>query len=107
MIIPKQKLPTVIIVLYLLSVGFCIIKAFDFDGAINPAWTLVLIVLTLPWSISSIFFAWALIHGAGLEFFAFLYSSYAGVNALIFYWICRVARKRNSRRTESIESSGR
>jgi hypothetical protein len=93
MMIPKLKIPLAVIAIYMLSVGLCIIKAFDFAGAINTNWTLALIVMTLPWSIISILFAWALIHGAGLEFFALLYLSFAGINAAIFYRLCLVAQR--------------
>jgi len=67
------KFPLVAIAIYLLAVVVCISLAFDFAGATNPDWTLVLIGLTLPWSLVSIIFAWGLLHGAGLEFFTFLY----------------------------------
>jgi hypothetical protein len=41
--------------------------AFDFKGAINTTWTLVLILLTLPWSLVSIIFAWALIQTSNTQ----------------------------------------
>jgi hypothetical protein len=81
----KPKLPFVVIAIYLLAVVVCVFLAFDFAGAINFNWTLVLIALTLPWSIVSVIFAWALIHGAGLEFFTFMYLIFAGLNSFIFY----------------------
>jgi hypothetical protein len=81
----KPKLPFVVMAIYLLAVVVCVFLAFDFAGAINSNWTLVLIALTLPWSIVSVIFAWALIHGAGLEFFTFMYLVFAGLNSLIFY----------------------
>jgi hypothetical protein len=46
---------------------------------------MVLIALTLPWSIVSVLFAWALIHGAGLEMFTIIYLAFAGINAYIMY----------------------
>jgi len=61
----SPKLPLVIIAIYLIAVIACIFLAFDFAGAINLNWTLVLIGLTLPWSLVSIVFVWSLIHGAG------------------------------------------
>jgi hypothetical protein len=42
-----------------------ILLAFDFEGSINVWWTLALIFITLPGSAISIFFVWALMHGAG------------------------------------------
>jgi len=68
-----------------LAVVVCIFLAFDFAGDINLAWTFALIGLTLPWSLVSIPFGWALIHGAGLGFFTFMYLAFAGLNSFIFY----------------------
>jgi hypothetical protein len=80
----KALQPFVIIAIYLLAVVVCVFLAFDFAGAINFNWTLVLIALTLPWSMVSVIFVWGLIHGAGLEFFTFMYLTFAGLNSLIF-----------------------
>jgi hypothetical protein len=93
----KLKLPFIIIAIYLLAVIVCTFLAFDFAGAINSDWTLVLIALTLPWSIVSIVFAWALIHGAGLEFFSFMYLLFAGLNSLIFYKLYSLFRRRSKK----------
>jgi hypothetical protein len=77
-----------------LAVIACILQAFDFAGAINFNWTLVLIGLTLPpWSAVSMVFAWSLIHGAGLEFFTCMYLIFAGINSLIFYGVYSKLRK--------------
>src|SRR5262252_5151456 len=81
---------------YILAVVICIVMAFDFDGSIHFEWTLVLIALTLPWSIVSVFFAWALIHGAGLEMFTVIYLASAGINALILNWLGKKAMKQES-----------
>jgi hypothetical protein len=70
--------------------------AFDFKGAINTTWTLVLILLTLPWSLVSILFAWALIHGAGLELYAIVYLMFGALNARILYWLLKKAFLRQS-----------
>jgi hypothetical protein len=91
------KLPFIIIAIYLLAVMVCIFLAFDFAGAINFNWTLVLIALTMPWSIVSIVFTWALIHGAGLEFFTFMYMLFAGLNSLIFYKLYWAFRRRSKK----------
>jgi len=48
-------------------------------------WLLVLIVLTLPWSLISVVFVWALIHGAGLWYFTLMYLAFAGINGYILY----------------------
>jgi len=77
------KLPLVAISIYLLAVVVCIFLAFDFAGAINFNWTLVLIGLTLPWSSGFIVFAWTLIHAPGLDSFAFMYLAFAGLNSFI------------------------
>ncbi len=89
----KPIFPLVVIAIYMLAVFVCIFLAFDFEGAINTLWTGALIVLTLPWSLVSILFAWALIHGAGLEFFAVIYLLFASFNSLIFFWLCSRFRK--------------
>jgi hypothetical protein len=65
---PMRKLPVTIPSLYSLAVLACIPLAFDYAGDVDTPWLLVLIVLTLPWSILSVVFMWALIHGAGLGF---------------------------------------
>lgn len=96
----RTKLPFIVITIYLLAVIVCIFLAFDFAGQINLNWTLVLIALTLPWSIVSIIFAWSLIHGAGLEFFTFMYLLFAGLNSLIFYKLYSRRRSQEKRATE-------
>src|SRR5688572_6926872 len=65
---------------YSLVVLVLVLLAFDFDGRIRLGWTGVLIIATLPWSVVSIFFAWALIHGAGLEFYSFVYLTFGAIN---------------------------
>ena len=56
----------------------CLLIAFDFDGRMrsSAAW-LVAVILTLPWSMVSVLFLWALFHGAGLEFFTVMYLGFA------------------------------
>jgi len=78
---------------YLLVVIVCLTLAFDFDGSVDTTWTLVLILLTLPCSLISILFAWALIHGAGLEFFTLMYLVFAGLNVLGVNAIINYSRK--------------
>lgn len=74
--------------------------AFDFTGRINSDWVLVLIGLTLPWSIVSVFFMWSLFHGAGLGFFTVLYLVFGGINTFILYCIssaiCKYYEKKNA-----------
>ena len=77
-----MKRHIVISVVYILIVLICLLIAFDYDGRMrsDAAW-LVAVVLTLPLSLVSIIFMWALFHGAGLEFFTVMYLSFAAVNA--------------------------
>jgi hypothetical protein len=91
----RPKLPLAAMAVYLLAVGACIFLAFDFDGAINTNWTIVLIGITLPWSLISIVFAWALIHGAGLGFFTFMYLAFASLNAYMFYRLYSLSRRKS------------
>ena len=99
----KPKLPFVLIAAYLLAVFLSILKAFNFAGAIDIDWTLVVAGLTLPWSLVSIIFVWSLIHGAGLNFFASMYMVFAGLNSLIFYKCYLGAWKR--RQTLSVNAA--
>lgn len=92
--ISRRHWTNTIIAIYLLGVVLSIFLAFDFTGRINFSWLLPLIVLTLPWSIVSILFLWALIHGAGLEFFTGMYLIFAILNSWIFFWF-RLRRGRS------------
>lgn len=87
------KARILISITYILAVVVCIFLAFDFDGAIEPTWTLVLIALTLPGSLVSILFMWSLIHGAALVFFVFIYLVSAGFNVLVVNWIITKSRR--------------
>ena len=86
----------VVSVLYLGAVAAFIFLAFDFEGQINVNWTLALIVITLPASGISILFVWALIHGAGLQFFAVIYMGCAAINVLGANWLVGRKKRRNS-----------
>ena len=74
-------------VIYLTVTVICIFLAFDFDGRTNIIGWLILSTLTLPWSLISILFLWAIMHGAGLEVFAGMYLVFAVINALLFYFL--------------------
>jgi predicted membrane channel-forming protein YqfA (hemolysin III family) len=67
--------------------------ALDFRGSVDLPWTCALIVLTLPCSLISIFFAWSLIHGASLEFFAFIYLASACLNVFVVNQLISTFRK--------------
>lgn len=88
--------------IYLLAVIACIPMAFDFNGSIDMVWTLVLVVLTLPCSLVSFLFAWALIHGAGLEFFTFMYVTLAMLNVL---WVNAIINWSRRNKIAEIESA--
>lgn len=85
-----SKFLFIVPVTYLLAVIGCMLLAFDYAGAVDPGWVLVLICLTLPWSIVSFIFMWSLFHGAGLGFFTVMYLTFAGINAFILYRISLV-----------------
>jgi hypothetical protein len=91
----RPKFPLAVIAIYLLAVVVCVSFAFDPAGAINLNWTIALIGLTLPWSLISIPFAWALIHGAGLGFFTIMYLAFACLNSYIFYRIYSSFRRKS------------
>jgi hypothetical protein len=63
--------------------------AFNYKGSLNSGWWLALSALTLPWSLIGFIFIWALIHGAGLEFFTIMYLFFALINAYLIYRIFR------------------
>jgi hypothetical protein len=81
-----MKRHIVIPAVYFITVLICLLIAFDYDGYMRSdvAW-LVAVALTLPWSIVSIIFMWALFHGAGLEFFTVMYLLFAAINAYVIY----------------------
>ena len=54
-------------------------------GYADNDWLLILIALTLPWSLMSLVFIWSLIHGASLGFFWVFYLAAGAVNAFLFY----------------------
>ena len=74
---------------YLILVIICILLAFDYEGSLNSDWWLALCAITLPWSMVSIIFMWALIHGAGLEIFTVMYLTFALINAFLIYLIAK------------------
>jgi hypothetical protein len=78
---------------YFASVVISILFAFNFSGSINVVATLILLIITLPWSIISVPFVWALIHGAGLDFFTVLFLIFGGVNAFLLNLILNQCRK--------------
>jgi hypothetical protein len=83
----RMKKSLMVIGIYLIAVAVSIFFSFNFEGSINAGWTLVLFVLTLPWSFVTILFMWALIHGAGLEMFTVMFFSFAVINSFLIYLI--------------------
>jgi hypothetical protein len=67
---------------YCAAVIICALRVLGYS---DHDWFLVLIALTLPWSLVSVPFVWSLIHGASLEFFWFIYLGGGAVNAFLFY----------------------
>jgi len=82
---PQHKWSFLASSLYFVSVVVMIFLSFDFDGRTNTTGWEILALLTLPWSIVSILFMWAISHGAGLEFFALMYGIFGLVNAWLLY----------------------
>ena len=82
-----RRLPAIVTTHYCLIVLACISLAFDYAGAVDVLWLVGLMALTLPWSLVSLWFAWELLHGAGLWLFTLMYLVFAGVNAVILYHV--------------------
>jgi hypothetical protein len=76
--IPNRALSTA--VLYAAAVLVCTIRVV---GYADGDWLLLLIALTLPWSLISVPFVWSLGHGASLWFFWVLYLAGGTANALL------------------------
>ena len=83
--------------IYFMLVVFCITQAFDYEGRLNSNWWLVLSGLTIPWSFIGFIFMWALIHGAGLEFFTIMYIFFALINGCLIYLIIKPKKKANGK----------
>ena len=79
----------IVATLYLGVVLLCVVRGFDYAGSIRSEWVMGLVVLTLPWRLISVLFVWALIHGAGLEVFTFLYLAFAALNTFLLFRIGR------------------
>ena len=70
------------ILMYGAAVVLCTIRVVAYaDGD----WLLVLVALTLPWSLISVVFIWSLVHGASLWFFWFVYLGGGAANAFLVY----------------------
>ena len=70
------------VVIYAAAVTFLTIRMLAYS---DGEWLLVLIVLTLPWSLVAVVFLWSLIHGAGLGLFWLVFLGGGAANAFFFY----------------------
>ena len=89
----ERFVPALAATTYFVAVLACISLAFDFAGNTDELWLLVLLGLTAPWSGAAMLFSWALFHGAGLGFFAVMFTVFAGMNAFVIYHLAHVARR--------------
>jgi len=96
----RQKIVLTSAGAYALVVFVLILLAFDFDGRIQPVWTLAVIGATLPWSLISILFVWALIHGAGLDVFAVVSLAFGALNGCLIGLLISSSTGRPSSKSE-------
>ena len=68
--------------MYGAAVLFCTVRVV---GYTDGDWLLVLVALTLPWSVISLVFIWSLIHGASLWFFWLVFLTGGAGNAFLVY----------------------
>src|SRR6267154_6150239 len=73
---------TITILVYGAAVVLCAIRVV---GYADGDWFLVLVALTLPWSLISVLFIWSLAHGASLWFFWLVYLGGGAANAFLVY----------------------
>ena len=73
---------TIAVLVYAAAVLLSAIRAV---GYADGDWLLVVIALTLPWSLISLAFIWSLVHGASLWFFWLVYLAGGAVNAFLVY----------------------
>jgi hypothetical protein len=78
---PKPAL-TMMVVIYAAAVLLLAIRMLVYS---DGDWLLVLIVLTLPWSLVAVVFLWSLIHGANLGLFWLVFLGGGVANAFFFY----------------------
>jgi hypothetical protein len=78
---PKPVLTT-LVGIYVVTVAFLTIRIV---GQSDSELLLVLVALTLPWSLVSVAFLWSLIHGASLWFFWLVFLGGGAANAFLIY----------------------
>ena len=81
-----------VVAAYVIAVAVCVIRVLGYQ---DMEWLLLLVGLTLPWSLASLPFLWSLIHGASPWFFSLLYLAGAGANAWLF-WLYSRRNKRHA-----------
>ena len=70
------------LLIYAAAVLFCTVRVV---GYADGDWLLVLVALTLPWSVISLVFIWSLIHGASLWLFWLVFLGGGAANAFLAY----------------------
>jgi hypothetical protein len=73
---------TTMLVTYMAAVILCTVSVAGYD---NSDWLLVLLALTLPWSVVAVIFVWSLIHGASPVLFWLVFLGGGMANALLSY----------------------
>ena len=88
----KRTFTLIAIAVYLGAVVLSTHQAFDFDLPNRGfKWFVAVIVLTAPWSLIAMLFV-IMSHGTGLSW-TYMYWSFAGVNSVLFYWVCSLFKK--------------
>lgn len=86
-----MKSNKLIVIIYLVVTGFSMFICIS-EGYLGIG-SLLTMIFTLPWSVSMIFFAWALIHDGARSLLVFLIP-FAGLNAFIIYRVTNMRRAR-------------
>jgi hypothetical protein len=73
---------TIMVAVYAAAVALLTIRVVGYN---DGEWLLVLVALTLPWSLVSVAFLWSLIHGASLWFFWLVFLGGGAANAFLCY----------------------
>jgi hypothetical protein len=78
---PKPALTTMV----LIYAGAVLLLTIRVLGYSDSDWLLLLIALTLPWSLVCVVFLWSLIHGASLWLFWLVFLGGGAANAFFSY----------------------
>jgi hypothetical protein len=86
----REKIIATMAGVYVLAVLILLVLGFGIDSEVSGLCFLMVIVMTLPWSIVSVLFLWSLAHGAGLGGFSSLYLLFGVINGyLLGRWAAR------------------